>query len=71
MSKKNGITKEQAEMLVHKVELEGFDYCFTGYSSWKEIKDDEFQKLRKAYVDSAKALQMYVDSLSVRFDLDV
>jgi hypothetical protein len=56
------ITKEQKELIRHKIEWEGFDYCFNGYSNWKEIKDKEFQKLRKAYVEAAEALENWCDT---------
>jgi hypothetical protein len=39
---------------------EGLDYCFRNYSEFEEVQDEEFQKLRKAYVDAAEALDTYV-----------
>lgn len=42
------------------VENEGFDYCFVDYSDFDEIQDDEFHRLRKAYVDARKALEDYI-----------
>lgn len=39
---------------------EGFDYCFRNYSEFEEVQDEEFQKLRKAYVDAAEALEKYI-----------
>ena len=44
----------------HKIGYEGFDYCFRDYSDWKEVKDKEFHRLRKAYVAAAKALDDYI-----------
>ena len=46
------------------VENEGFDYCFRSYSNFEDVNDDEFQKLRKAYVDAADALEKYVNDNS-------
>ena len=43
-----------------KVENEGFDYCFTGYSEFKDIECAEFHALRKAYCDAADALKKYL-----------
>ena len=40
---------------------EGFYYCFRSYSHFTEVKDEEFQKLRQAYVDAADALEKYVN----------
>ena len=48
------------ELVAHKIDYEGFDYCFRNYSDWEEIKDDEFQKLRQAYVDAANELEWYI-----------
>lgn len=42
------------------VENEGFDYAFRNYSDFHEVKDEEFQKLRRAYVEAADALSEYV-----------
>jgi hypothetical protein len=46
------------------VDTEGFDYCFRNYSKFEDVNDDEFQKLRKAYVDAADALEKYVNDNS-------
>ena len=42
------------------VDNEGFDYAFRNYSDFKEVTDEKFQDLRKAYVDAANALSTYV-----------
>lgn len=51
---------EQMQYVKDHAEQEGFDYCFTGYSDFADIKDEEFHKLRKAYVTAAEALQKYI-----------
>ena len=51
---------EQMEYVRNHAEQEGFDYCFTGYSDFLDIKDKEFHKLRKAYVEAAEALKKYI-----------
>lgn len=51
---------EEIDYLRSKVEQEGFDYCFTGYSDFLDIKDDEFHTFRKAYCDAAEALKKYL-----------
>lgn len=51
---------EEMEDVRSRAEQEGFDYCFTGYSDFPEIKDAEFHKLRKAYVDACEALKKYI-----------
>ena len=47
-------------VLYYKMDDEGFDYCFRGYSTWNEIKDFEFQKLRVQYVKAANKLENYI-----------
>ena len=41
------------------VETEGFDYTFRNYSNFEEIKDEEFHKLRTAYLNARAALVLY------------
>lgn len=48
----------------YRMEEEGFDYCFRHYSSFDEIEDPEFHKLRLAYIKAAEALENYVDENS-------
>ena len=42
------------------IETEGFDYSFVHYSTFFTVQDEEFQKLRKAYLDARKALKDYI-----------
>ena len=42
------------------VENEGFHYCFVNYSAFEEIKDEEFHRLRKDYLDAAHKLADYL-----------
>jgi hypothetical protein len=44
----------------YRIEAEGFHYCFEWSSSWEEIKDENFHKLRRNYLEAAKALEDYV-----------
>lgn len=46
--------------VAYRIDSEGFDYCFEGYSDWEEIKDEEFHYLRLKYLESMRALQEYV-----------
>ncbi len=55
--------KEWMENVQYRMEEEGFDYCFDGYSNWNEIKDEEFHKLRKQYLESKKQLREYVENM--------
>jgi len=51
---------ENWEYVRWKMVDEGFDYCFTGYSNWNEIKDEKFQQLKEAYCNSQKELKNYI-----------
>ena len=42
------------------VENEGFDYAFRHYSDFENVKDEEFHRLRKAYLAAREALVEYV-----------
>jgi hypothetical protein len=38
------------------IEFEGFDYTFIGYTAFPEIKDEEFQTKRRAYLKARQEL---------------
>lgn len=46
----------------YRMDNEGIDYCFDGYSNWDEIEDEEFHKLRLEFLDSMKKIRDYVDN---------
>ena len=52
--------QQDKERVQNCIDNEGFDYAFRHYSSFEEVKDREFHKLRKAYVKAAAALAEYV-----------
>lgn len=52
--------KELFEEVYYRIDEEGFDYCFDGYSDWSEINDDEFHRLRKAYLLAKEELNNYI-----------
>ena len=57
-----------AEMLQEvrdTVEYEGFDYAFRYYSSFEEVSDPEFHRLRLAYKEAATALETYLNERTV------
>lgn len=49
------MTPTEIDTVRGKIENEGFDYCFTGYSDWQDVRDEEFHRLRLAYVNARKA----------------
>jgi hypothetical protein len=54
--------KEEWEYVYHKMKDEGFHYCFKHYSSFKDIKDEEFHRLRINYLQSANELEEYISN---------
>jgi hypothetical protein len=48
------------EKLQNAVECEGFDYAFKYYSQFKEVKDEEFHRLRTEYVAARDKLAEYI-----------
>ncbi len=46
----------------YRMNNEGIDYCFESYSSFEEIEDEEFHKLRQEFLDSIKKIREYVDN---------
>ena len=51
---------EDFEMVRYRMEEEGFHYCFKHYSSFIEVDDDEFHRLRKKYLEVSEDLENYV-----------
>ena len=57
------MTEEELEnwqMVRYRMDNEGIDYCFEKYSSFEEIKDEEFHKLRLEFLESMKKIREYV-----------
>jgi len=55
------MTGQELDYVRDIVGQEGFDYAFCDYSDFKEVKDDEFHRLRKAYVNAAEALKKFLN----------
>jgi hypothetical protein len=62
MSKDKWEVLEDYQMVQYRMEAEGFHYCFNNYSSFEEIEDEEFHKLRLKYLKSAKKLKKYINN---------
>ena len=54
------LTDEDKDKICSTIDDEGFSYTFVDYSSFPEIKDEEFHRLRKDFIKSQKALEKYV-----------
>jgi len=52
--------KEDWERVAYRMDAEGFNYCFDGYSDWNEIKDETFHELRENYLKSMNKLREYI-----------
>lgn len=51
---------EDWQMVQYRMGNEGIDYCFEHYSSFEEIKDEEFHKLRLEFLSSMFKIREYV-----------
>lgn len=54
------LTDKDKDKICSTIDSEGFSYTFVDYSSFPEIKDEEFHRLRKEYIKAQKALEKYV-----------
>jgi len=64
------MTKEETQRLLYKIDSEGFDYCFTNYSSWNEIDDEKFQKTLSKYVKAQSNLAAYIEENRIHYDIE-
>ncbi len=53
------MTKKEKKLVQSLVFSEGFDYAFRQYSAFDEVKDNEFHRLRTAYINAAAKLIEY------------
>ena len=53
---------ENFENVRYRMHAEGFHYCFKHYSLFIEVEDEEFHRLRKAYLEISEKLENYVDN---------
>ena len=53
--------KDQLKDLQSIIDNEGFDYTFVNYSSFKEIENITFHKLRVAYIKAQQRLEHYIN----------
>jgi hypothetical protein len=54
----------------YRMDNEGIDYCFEHYSSFEEIKDEEFHKLRLEFLESMKKIRNYVEKKIESYEED-
>jgi hypothetical protein len=53
---------ENWEAVRYRMDEEGIDYCFNGYSRWEEIEDEEFHRLKNEFLKSMKDLKDYINN---------
>ncbi len=54
--------RENYQNVRYRMGNEGIDYCFEHYSSFNEIEDEEFHKLRNEFLESMKKIRSYVEN---------
>ena len=52
---------ENWQMVRYRMDNEGLEYCFKHYSSFEEIKDKEFHKLRKKLLETMEKMRNFVE----------
>lgn len=52
---------EDWQMVRYRMDNEGLEYCFKHYSSFEEIKNEEFHKLRKELLESMEKMRTFVE----------
>jgi hypothetical protein len=50
---------------------EGIEYCFKHYSTFEEIKDEEFHKLRLELLNSMEKIRNYVNNKIESYDEEI
>jgi hypothetical protein len=53
---------ENFKAVQYRMDDEGMDYCFEHYSSFEEIEDEEFHKLRNELLERMKKIRSYVEN---------
>jgi hypothetical protein len=67
------MTEEELEnwqAVDYRMRDEGMDYCFEHYSSFEEIKDEEFHKLRLELLDNMRKIRKYVEDKIESYEED-
>ena len=55
------MTGKEFKYVLDTIENEGFDYAFSGYTNFREeVKDPEFHRLRRVYLDAKDQLVAYI-----------
>jgi hypothetical protein len=60
-AKKEDASKEAKLDLLYEIDKDGFDYAINAYSDYKEMKDAEFDRLRKNFIKKSKSFEKYIE----------
>lgn len=55
------LSEPYREYMQSKIENEGFEYAFVGYSDFKDINDVKFHELREKYLQARIDLIKYLE----------
>jgi hypothetical protein len=62
---------ENWESVKYRMKEEGIEYCFKHYSTFEEIKDEEFHKLRLELLNSMEKIRNYVNNKIESYDEEI
>jgi hypothetical protein len=68
------MTEEELENWVsvkYRMREEGIEYCFKHYSTFKEIEDEEFHKLRLELLNTMEKIHDYVSNKIESYDEEI
>ena len=65
------VSKKDVELICHKIDSEGFDYCFTDYSDWKkETAGTALRTLIDAFNKARGELEDAINELREEYGID-
>jgi hypothetical protein len=53
---------QDIQEVLETIDQEGFDYCFLNKTRFENIKDEEFHKLRLAYIKAHNNLEKFLEN---------
>ena len=59
---------DQWKMVQYRIDDEGMEYCFRHYSSFSEIKDEEFHTLRLKLIELMETMDIFVANKIVEIE---
>jgi hypothetical protein len=62
---------ENWESVKYRMKQEGIEYCFKHYSTFEEIEDEEFHKLRLELLNTMEKIHDYVSNKIESYDEEI